>query len=123
MPIYAYDHSYGKSVTGGYVYRGCDYQSVNGAYVYGDFTSGWVWKWLTFFLWGWEHFSSLALSTFSTIKASNGKGENKDSQHYQEESQRYQEDSQRYREDSQRYREESDTKNIYLYILQTFCIN
>lgn len=40
MPIFAYPHSFGKSITGGYVYRGCDYPEFNGDYFYGDYTSG-----------------------------------------------------------------------------------
>lgn len=33
----------GKSITGGYVYRGKDLKDLNGAYVYGDFETGRVW--------------------------------------------------------------------------------
>ncbi|XP_038649410.1 HHIP-like protein 2 [Scyliorhinus canicula] len=40
LPIYAYDHSVGKSVTGGYVYRGCESPNLNGLYIFGDFMSG-----------------------------------------------------------------------------------
>lgn len=41
LPIYAYAHKMGKSVTGGYVYRGCEYPNLNGMYIFGDFMSGW----------------------------------------------------------------------------------
>ncbi|KAI4804685.1 hypothetical protein KUCAC02_026304 [Chaenocephalus aceratus] len=40
LPIYAYPHTMGKSVTGGYVYRGCEYPNMNGMYIFGDFMSG-----------------------------------------------------------------------------------
>ncbi|KAG7266309.1 hypothetical protein CRUP_015153 [Coryphaenoides rupestris] len=40
LPIYAYPHKMGKSVTGGYVYRGCEYPNLNGMYMFGDFMSG-----------------------------------------------------------------------------------
>ncbi|XP_067351576.1 HHIP-like protein 1 isoform X2 [Channa argus] len=40
LPIYAYHHKMGKSVTGGYVYRGCEYPNLNGMYIFGDFMSG-----------------------------------------------------------------------------------
>ncbi|TTG77875.1 HHIP-like protein 1 [Bagarius yarrelli] len=40
LPIYAYSHKLGKSVTGGYVYRGCENPNLNGMYIFGDFMSG-----------------------------------------------------------------------------------
>ncbi|KPP79381.1 HHIP-like protein 2-like [Scleropages formosus] len=36
-PIFAYAHHVGKSVTGGYVYRGCESPNLNGLYIFGDF--------------------------------------------------------------------------------------
>ncbi|XP_054653636.1 HHIP-like protein 2 isoform X2 [Dunckerocampus dactyliophorus] len=39
-PIHAYSHHVGKSVTGGYVYRGCESPNLNGLYIFGDFMSG-----------------------------------------------------------------------------------
>uniref|UniRef100_H2RXT6 HHIP-like protein 1 n=1 Tax=Takifugu rubripes TaxID=31033 RepID=H2RXT6_TAKRU len=40
LPIFAYPHKLGKSVTGGYVYRGCEMPNLNGVYIFGDFMSG-----------------------------------------------------------------------------------
>lgn len=42
LPIFAYPHKLGKSVTGGYVYRGCEMPNLNGLYIFGDFMSGYV---------------------------------------------------------------------------------
>ncbi|OCT79440.1 HHIP-like protein 2 [Xenopus laevis] len=40
LPIFAYGHQVGKSVTGGYVYRGCESPNLNGVYIFGDFMNG-----------------------------------------------------------------------------------
>ncbi|KAF0030518.1 hypothetical protein F2P81_017249 [Scophthalmus maximus] len=40
LPIFAYPHKVGKSVTGGYIYRGCQMPNLNGIYIFGDFMSG-----------------------------------------------------------------------------------
>ncbi|MEQ2314641.1 hypothetical protein AMECASPLE_014234 [Ameca splendens] len=40
LPIFDYPHKLGKSVTGGYIYRGCEMPNLNGLYVFGDFMSG-----------------------------------------------------------------------------------
>ncbi|MCC5887992.1 MAG: PQQ-dependent sugar dehydrogenase [Gammaproteobacteria bacterium] len=42
-PVYEYPHSVGRSVTGGYVYRGSRLPALIGAYVFGDFVTGDVW--------------------------------------------------------------------------------
>ncbi|XP_050784218.1 HHIP-like protein 1 [Gopherus flavomarginatus] len=39
-PIFAYSHELGRSVTGGYVYRGCHSPNLRGRYIFGDFMSG-----------------------------------------------------------------------------------
>ena len=52
MPIFEYEHEdnndrdgddTGKSITGGYVYRGSANPSLYGKYIYGDFVSGRIW--------------------------------------------------------------------------------
>lgn len=43
-PITEYGRADGQSVTGGYVYRGSAYPSLAGQYLFGDFTSGRVWR-------------------------------------------------------------------------------
>jgi glucose/arabinose dehydrogenase len=42
-PLVEYSHSFGCSVTGGYVYRGSLFDDFVGHYVYGDYCSGNVW--------------------------------------------------------------------------------
>jgi glucose/arabinose dehydrogenase len=42
-PVFVYDHTQGKSVTGGYVYRGGAIAGLQGTYVYGDFVNGNIW--------------------------------------------------------------------------------
>ena len=42
LPIHAYPHSVGNSVTGGHVYRGCLNPNLQGHYIYGDYGRGWV---------------------------------------------------------------------------------
>lgn len=42
-PVYEYRHSLGRSVTGGYVYRGHTMPELDGAYIYGDYMSGQIW--------------------------------------------------------------------------------
>jgi len=43
MPLAVYSHTYGCSVTGGYVYRGAQYPAMAGAYIFGDYCSGRIW--------------------------------------------------------------------------------
>ncbi len=42
LPVAEYPHSQGKSITGGYVYRGSD-PALQGIYFYGDFVNGKLW--------------------------------------------------------------------------------
>jgi len=42
-PITEYDHSYGCSITGGYVYRGANIPGLFGVYLFGDFCLGTIW--------------------------------------------------------------------------------
>jgi glucose/arabinose dehydrogenase len=42
LPVAEYSHSFGCSITGGYVYRGA-HRDLQGLYVYGDFCSGRIW--------------------------------------------------------------------------------
>lgn len=44
LPILEYDHTQGESITGGYVYRGALEPALQGAYIYGDFSSGRIWS-------------------------------------------------------------------------------
>lgn len=43
MPITEYDHNFGCSITGGYVYRGEQYPALQGIYLFGDYCSGIYW--------------------------------------------------------------------------------
>jgi uncharacterized repeat protein (TIGR03806 family) len=42
-PLHEYDRSIGKSIIGGYVYRGTKFPSLYGSYIYGDFSAGTIW--------------------------------------------------------------------------------
>ena len=43
-PVLDYEHDQGRSVTGGYVYRGDAIEWVRGSYLFADFISGRVWR-------------------------------------------------------------------------------
>ncbi len=42
-PIAEYNHTEGRSITGGFVYRGADYPSLYGQYFYADYVTGKIW--------------------------------------------------------------------------------
>lgn len=42
-PIWEYDHTIGKSITGGVVYRGQKVPELNGMYLFADYVTGYVW--------------------------------------------------------------------------------
>lgn len=42
LPVAAYTHADGCSVTGGFVYRGQDIPALRGTYLYSDFCAGWI---------------------------------------------------------------------------------
>jgi len=43
-PIWEYDHSVGRSITGGFVYRGTNLTDHIGSYIYGDYIKGQIWS-------------------------------------------------------------------------------
>lgn len=42
-PVWEYDHNVGKSITGGYVYRGSKLPGLIGSYIYADYVTGKIW--------------------------------------------------------------------------------
>ena len=53
-PIWEYDHSLGRSITGGYVYEGQETPGLADYYLYGDFVSGKIWPWESTPMKGWK---------------------------------------------------------------------
>jgi len=44
FPVHEYSHSFGCSITGGYVYRGCRMPENNGEYFFADYCSATIWS-------------------------------------------------------------------------------
>lgn len=44
QPVFDYDHSFGLSITGGYVYHGPSVFELRDAYIFADYQSGIIWK-------------------------------------------------------------------------------
>jgi hypothetical protein len=44
LPVVEYGRDVGRSITGGYVYRGTDLDGLDGTYFYGDFVTGALWS-------------------------------------------------------------------------------
>lgn len=42
-PVHDYERDFGRSITGGYVYRGTDIPNLDGAYIFGDYVSRQIW--------------------------------------------------------------------------------
>jgi len=43
-PVASYDHKWGGSISGGYVYRGKKFPALDGSYFFGDYMSGNLWR-------------------------------------------------------------------------------
>jgi glucose/arabinose dehydrogenase len=72
-PVAAYGRDVGRSVTGGYRYRGAEFPQLQGAYLFGDFATGRIWS-LTAGNSGWndpqeELDTSLSISSFGEDEA------------------------------------------------------
>jgi glucose/arabinose dehydrogenase len=74
LPVFVYDHSLGCSVTGGHVYRGSAFPSLQGIYLFGDYCSGRVWG-LRKSSAGWDNAllatTTLPISTFGEDESGN----------------------------------------------------
>jgi glucose/arabinose dehydrogenase len=44
LPISEYSHAQGRSITGGFVYRGAAIPALRGRYVFGDYVAGTIWS-------------------------------------------------------------------------------
>ncbi len=44
LPVATYSHSFGCSVTGGYIYRGCAMPALQGTYFYADYCTARIWS-------------------------------------------------------------------------------
>ena len=43
-PVFDYDHVEGRSITGGYIYRGAAFPALRGRYFFGDYATRRVWS-------------------------------------------------------------------------------
>jgi len=72
-PVAEYSHSFGCSVTGGYVYRGPGNAAMQGIYFYGDYCSGRIWGLQNAGGWQTQQLTqpSINISTFGEDEAGN----------------------------------------------------
>nr|XP_019943543.1 PREDICTED: HHIP-like protein 1 [Paralichthys olivaceus]XP_019943544.1 PREDICTED: HHIP-like protein 1 [Paralichthys olivaceus] len=68
LPIFAYPHKLGKSVTGGYIYRGCQMPNLNGLYLFGDFMSGRLMSLKENFTTGEWQYNEICMGTYQTCR-------------------------------------------------------
>jgi glucose/arabinose dehydrogenase len=66
FPVFEYSHTDGCSVTGGYVYRGSQYPTLAGRYLFTDFCSGIFWD-LAFVDGGWQATKHTNLAAFGYV--------------------------------------------------------
>ncbi len=68
MPVSEYSHQQGRcSVTGGYVYRGQQFDALKGVYFYADYCSGAIWVAIPDGAGGWH--SDVVLESGATISS------------------------------------------------------
>jgi len=81
-PIHEYSHSLGRSITGGYVYRGTENEELFGKYIFGDWSSSFVRpRGSLFYLeeispGSWQRFNLLPSNMFNRFVMSFGEDEN-----------------------------------------------
>jgi len=82
LPVHEYSHEVGRSITGGYVYRGDSLPSLDGAYVFGDWSSSFYPPRGSFFYLEerepsrWERFSLEPMEVFNRYLLGFGQDEN-----------------------------------------------
>jgi len=83
-PIHEYSHNLGRSITGGYIYRGTENPDLYGKYVFGDWSSSFVLpKGKIFYLeetspGNWQRFDLTNQQSFNRFILSFGEGEDKE---------------------------------------------
>lgn len=81
-PIHEYSHSLGKSITGGYVYRGSENPELEGRYIFGDWSSSFVLpRGQLFYLeeispGSWQRYDLISSASFNRFVLSFGEDEN-----------------------------------------------